>query len=126
MNTGLVSIGAHTHNHADLRTLGSPSLQAELSRSDQIIQEELGLVPEHFAYPWGYWSSEAEAVVRERYTTAVLGAPSLSSSDGFDPHRLHRYPIQLSDGRRWFERRLITGLLAEESVRRRLRGYRGL
>ena len=125
LGSGLATIGAHTHNHVDLRALDEDSTRSELTHSNDVIEEKLGVAPRHFAYPWGYWSAAADKVVRDIYQSSVLGAPSIRSTRSFDPHQIHRYPIQLSDGRRWFNNRLHNGLLAEESVRRRLRGYRG-
>jgi peptidoglycan/xylan/chitin deacetylase (PgdA/CDA1 family) len=124
MATGLVTIGSHTHTHRDLRGASATDIEAELSTADQLIETRLGVAPRHFAYPWGYWSATADPVVRARYASAVLGAPR-TAMGARDVHMIHRYPVQLSDGRRWFRTRLGGGLLTEERVRRRLRGYRG-
>ena len=124
LTTGLMTLGAHTHTHRDLRGCSLDEIQDELSRSDELIELRAGVKPEHFAYPWGYWSKRAEEVVAERYRSAVLGAPFRASYE-FDPFLIHRYPVQLSDGRRFFEARLRGGMLLEERIRRRLRGYEG-
>lgn len=123
--TGLVTLGAHTHTHADVRRLEEAELVEELEISDSMIESRLGVRPRHFAYPWGYWAEHADAVIRDRYSSAVLGAPPSRISEAFDPFLIHRFPVQLSDGTRWFESRLKTGLMMEEELRRRLRGYRG-
>lgn len=126
VDSGLVTVGSHTHTHADLRSLTSEDISNELETCDGLIEAHLGITPMHFAYPWGYWSSRADRVIRARYSSAVVGAPSLGHDNPhFDRFLIHRYPIQLSDGYKWFRRRLRGGLLAEEAVRRRLRGYRG-
>ncbi len=124
LQSGLLTIGSHTHTHADLRRLGREAILEEISEADDVIKRQLGIVPGHFAYPWGYWSEIADRIVRDRYESAALGAASRAVS-GLDAHRLHRFPVQLSDGRRWFRMRLNGGLVAEEKVRRRLRGYQG-
>lgn len=121
--SGLMTSGAHTHTHRDLRFATPEEVEYELETSDLVIEQHLGQPPRHFTYPWGYWSSSAHDQVSRRYDTATVGAP-VGRTD-FDLHVLHRYPIQLSDGTRWFEGRLRGGYLAEERVRRRLRGYRG-
>jgi peptidoglycan/xylan/chitin deacetylase (PgdA/CDA1 family) len=123
VDSGLVTVGSHTHTHRDLRFASADETLWEVESADSIIDARLGVRPRHFAYPWGYWGESAHDVVRQRYESAVLGAP-ISRSD-FDPHKMHRYPIQLSDGIAWFRARLSGGLLAEESVRRRSRGYKG-
>lgn len=122
--SGLLTIGAHTHSHADLRGLSSQEITEELATSDALIEERTGIGPRHFAYPWGYWSDVANSVIRTRYDSAVLGG-SPNSHRPFNPHQVSRYPVQLSDGSRFFASRLDGGLLIEERVRRRLRGYRG-
>lgn len=122
--SGLVTIGAHTHTHRDLRHAGLSEVLEEIDVSNQLIRGRLGLDPRHFAYPWGWWSAAADGVVRDRYQTAVLGGtPSPEASP--QPHRLHRYPIQLSDGTRHFRSRLRGGLRLEEWLRRARAGYRG-
>ena len=124
MSSGLASVGAHTHRHTDLRGLSAPAVEEELDISNTLIERRLGTAPAHFAYPWGYWSPEAAKVVNTRYqTAAVTGSPRPSTT--LHRHQLHRYPVQLSDGFRFFPSRLRGGLRAEEQMRRWLRGYSG-
>ena len=124
VGSGLGVVGAHTHTHADLRRLAADEIEVELDRSDSLIEDRVGIRPAHFAYPWGYWSSEAEPFVKARYASAVLGGSPKPSAIP-DVHRIHRYPVQLSDSFTFFRSRLSGGLRMEESLRRRLRGYRG-
>lgn len=124
VESGLVTIGSHTHNHIDLRTVSADRAEDELGQADELIVSKLGVVPRHFAYPWGYWAEAADGVVRARYESAALGS-AYKSRNSTDRHQLHRFPVQLSDGRIWFGRRLAGGFLIEEKVRRRLRGYSG-
>ncbi len=123
VETGLVTLGSHTHRHPDLRPLSEPEVEEELATCDALIEEHTGRVPEHFAYPKGYWAPGAEEAVRRRYVTAVLGAghPVTSFTDR---HRLHRVPVQRSDGRFFFTRKLKRGMRLEERVRSRIKGYR--
>lgn len=124
LSSGLVTIGAHTHRHTDLRTIPADAVEEELATSNGLIERRLGLRPSHFAYPWGYWSPQAASVVDSRYeTAAIAGTPRPQTH--LDRHRLHRYPIQLSDGFRYFPSRLRGGFRAEEQVRRWLKGYSG-
>ncbi len=124
IESGLASVGAHTHRHVDLRALSSDLIDAELQTSDDLMERRLGLRPAHFAYPWGYWSPEAAALVDVRYrTAAVAGTPRPRSA--LAAHQLHRFPVQLSDGFRFFPARLRGGFRAEEQVRRWLDRYSG-
>ena len=122
--SGLVTIGAHTHTHRDLRNVPRIEVEREISLSNDLIADRLGIAPVHFAYPWGYWSEVADPLVKDRYETAVLGG-SPHPHAAPPRHRLHRYPVQLGDGVAFFKVRLSGGLLLEESVRRRLRSYSG-
>ncbi len=124
LDSGLMTLGAHTHSHPDLRNIDPDDIETELRTSDELIEQRTGVKPIHFAYPWGYWSGAAEQLVAERYQSAVLGSP-FSAKHEFHPLLVHRYPVQLSDGRRFFEARLRGGMLLEERIRRRLRGYEG-
>jgi len=124
LTSGLVTVGAHTHRHTDLLSIPAEAVEEELETADGLIERRLGIRPAHFAYPWGHWSAEAALLVDSRYETAAIAATNKPKSR-LDRHKLHRYPVQLSDGFRFFPARLRGGLRAEELVRRRLDGYRG-
>ena len=122
--TGLMTIGAHTHTHPDLRHLDRAAVAEELDISNGLIEERLGVQARHFAYPKGWWAESAEPELRRRYDTAVLGeGPPITP--GTDPLRLHRVAVQKTDGLRFFKRKLDTGLVLEERIRRVVQGYRG-
>jgi len=122
MDSGLMTVGSHTHSHVDVRRMGTDAVAEELDKCDRLIEERMGDPPRHFAYPWGYWSDSAEKLVRERYETAALAAVS-SINAKTDPYRLPRIPIQKSDGIAFFKRKIRTGLRAEEWIRQRVKGY---
>lgn len=124
-STGLATLGGHTHGHIDLREASEDAVIDELETSNVMIERQTGERPRHFAYPWGYWSPSADGAVRRAYESAVLGGRPAWRAQPFDRHLIYRYPVQLSDGRRWFEARLRGGLLLEETLRRRIRGYDG-
>ncbi len=118
--TGLATIGAHTHTHPDLRRLSSDHLDEELDTSNRLIEQATGVKPRHFTYPWGRWIPEADHSVRERYATATVGGGGPVRADT-DPYVLPRIPVQRSDGLRFFERKLRTGLRAEDRARKLIR-----
>jgi peptidoglycan/xylan/chitin deacetylase (PgdA/CDA1 family) len=124
VNSGLLTVGAHTHSHLDMRYASPSQIEHEIATSNAVISSRLGFDPPHFAYPWGYWSEAADRAVRDRYETAVLGgSPRPPANPGL--HRLHRYPVQLSDGVTYFGARVRGGLRVEEQLRRLIRGYSG-
>lgn len=122
--TGLVTVGAHTHTHPDLRNTPADVVADELDTSNEVILENTGSVPRHFTYPWGWWSETADPLVRERYETATVGSTSPITMES-DLMTLGRFPVQSSDGMTWFTRRTKRGLRLENAVRRRRAGYLG-
>jgi len=116
----LVTLGAHTHAHLDLRHLSPEAIAEELDTSNRLITERTRQPPRHFTYPWGWWSPAADSLVRERYESATVGGggPILSTTD---PYRIPRLPIQRSDGLTFFRHKIRRGARAEYAVRRRLR-----
>ena len=78
----------------------APEIADELDRSIELLGERAGVAAEHFAYPKALpGSPAAEAAVRERFRSAVI-AGTRANLPGADPYRLHRSPIQPSDGPR--------------------------
>ena len=71
----LVTIGAHTVNHYNLRRLSDDKAWYEIVDATRIIEVETGLKPRHLAYPYGYESAVGEREVRlaeaAGYATAV-------------------------------------------------------
>ena len=122
--SGLTTVGAHTHSHPDLRFLSANAVAAELDESNALIFDRLGVQPRHFAYPKGWWAAGAEPEVRKRYATAVLGEGPPNRPET-DLRRLHRVAVQKSDGMRFFKRKLATGLVLEDRLRRIARSYHG-
>jgi len=93
----------------------------------ELLGERVGVHAQHFCYPKAVaGSAAAEREVRARFRTAVL-AGTRPNRPGADLHRLHRSPVQRSDGMRWFERKATGGMRLEDDLRRvanRVR-YRG-
>jgi peptidoglycan/xylan/chitin deacetylase (PgdA/CDA1 family) len=124
LKSELMTLGAHTHAHRDLRLLEVSEIEAEIKDSNDLILARTGIAVRHFAYPWGYWSSDADSVVRNTYASAVLGSGAPVAGDT-DPFQLNRIPVQLSDSMIFFTRKMTTGMRFEDRVRRRLVGYHG-
>lgn len=115
--SGLATIGSHTHTHALLDRADGPATAGELARSIDLIGDHLGVACEHFAYPKALLGSPAaEGEVRTRFRSATI-AGSRANPAGADPHRLHRTPIQVADGMRWFRRKADGGMRLEDAAR---------
>ncbi len=120
VSSGLATIGSHTHTHALLDRTDGPSAAAELDRSIELIGERLGVTCEHFAYPKALLGSPAaEGEVRKRFRSATI-AGTRANPIGADLHRLHRTPIQVADGMRWFRHKAAGGMRFEDSARQLL------
>lgn len=123
LGTGLVTLGAHTKTHPDLRGMALDQIEEEIGESNRLIELRTGQKPRHFAYPKGYWDETADKVVRDEYDTAVLGAGAPVSLST-DPFRIARVPVQQSDGHFFFTRKMARGMRLEERVRAFVKGYR--
>lgn len=128
VSTGLVTIGAHTHNHALLDRCDLDTARRELEICDGRLSDELGVDVVHFAYPKALAATgEVEREVRQRYRSAAIAGTRANQPGSFDPHRLFRSPIQRSDLWEGFVRKLEGGMRAEDDIRRVLNvvRYRG-
>jgi peptidoglycan/xylan/chitin deacetylase (PgdA/CDA1 family) len=104
--SGLITIGAHTHTHADFSALPAGEARRELEESDRIFSTRLGARPRHFAYPWGRWAPETRAVASARYETVTVGGPGKNPYTEIDLRHLWRYPVIQSEGFWLFRARL--------------------
>ena len=113
--TGLVTVGSHTHTHADLSRASEQVAEAELRRSKELIEDQLQVACRHFAYPWAVGSLGTDRVVRRLFDTAALDAWRTNRQGTIDPWRLGRTPILRSDGLAFF-RAKVQGRLDGEAL----------
>ena len=117
--TGLVTVGSHTHTHALLDRLPPEGVAQELDRSIKLVEDNLGVTPDHFAYPKALLgSTAAQAAVRARFLSAAVAGTRANPFGRTDPYRLHRSPVQVADGMRWFRQKARGGMALEDDVRR--------
>ncbi len=121
VSTGLVTIGAHTHGHTNLATVGHRQAEAEMRTSKELIEDRLGVPCRHFAFPWCKASREAERVAKEIFDTAALDAWRTNRRGRVDPHRLGRTPVLRSEGLALF-RAKVAGMLNIEGLMYRAMG----
>jgi hypothetical protein len=116
--SGNVTIGSHTHAHWLLDRLDSASVDTDLDRSIELIEEHLDLTPRHFAYPKAIpGSPSAEIAVRRRFETASLALSRVNRPGNTDLHRLSRTPVQRSDNFDIFKLKAGGGLRLEGELR---------
>jgi peptidoglycan/xylan/chitin deacetylase (PgdA/CDA1 family) len=125
VTTGLVTVGSHTHTHALLDRIDEAQITEELATSVALIEDRLGVTPEHFAYPKSVPpSGPADRVVRSRFRSAALAGTRPNRYGSTDPFRLARSPIQAGDEMRWFRAKVAGGMGFEDDVRRTVNRWR--
>jgi peptidoglycan/xylan/chitin deacetylase (PgdA/CDA1 family) len=117
-STGLVTIGSHTHRHRLLDRAPEAEVVDELDRSIGSIGDNLGAAPLDFAYPKALLGSgSAQRAVQSRFRSAALGGTRANVAGSTDVYRLARSPIQVNDGRVWFDRKVAGGMSFEHTMR---------
>jgi peptidoglycan/xylan/chitin deacetylase (PgdA/CDA1 family) len=113
-----MEVGSHSCTHPRLHKLPSDAALAEIAESRAALRKMLGVPIEHFAYPFGHFTTETVALVRRAgYFSAVtlLPGPARESDDQL------RLPRTLVDGERGFWRFLLQVATPYERLLRRLR-----
>lgn len=111
--SGLVTLGAHTHTHVWL-TEATDTLMEELIYPVELFQHHLNLRPVHFAYPGGLWNKEVEGVISRYYVSAVIGGGRMATASNYLPYRIPRVPVRRSDGWLFFRARIQGWIQHEE------------
>ena len=118
VSTGLVTVGAHTHTHALLDRCDPMTIDTELDICNDRIATELGIEPQHFAYPKAIAGNPyAERAVRRRYRSAAVAGTRTNRPGATNPWHLRRSPIQNADEWPGFLRKLEGGMRVEDDVR---------
>jgi peptidoglycan/xylan/chitin deacetylase (PgdA/CDA1 family) len=120
ISTGLVEVGAHTHNHANLGIADVEEADLEMRRSKEQIEDRLGVACRHFAYPWSVASPQAEEVARGLFATTALSWET-NRLGSIDLYRVGRTPVLRSDGPFFFKAKLAGRLDGEALVYKALR-----
>jgi len=110
VDSGLCTVGNHTHSHVPPVKLTADELDA---CSDQ-IERRLGTRPLHFAYPWGIAVRQLEDELRRRFRTASTGVVG-RNLPGRDLMRLRRVPVRRTDPLEFFQAKLTGQLLPERA-----------
>jgi peptidoglycan/xylan/chitin deacetylase (PgdA/CDA1 family) len=103
-----VEIGAHSHSHPHLDTLGPRRARQEIALSKRLLQDAVDAEIETFAYPNGYSSPSVRRLVRAEGYRAACGVKNTFSSQRDDRFALSRLMIRSSTGvdevARWLDR----------------------
>lgn len=97
----LITIGAHTVHHYNLKRLGEDKARRELVDSARILEIELGRKPAHMAYPYGYETAvgprEVALAAEAGYASAVTTRHGMLQAEHAD--HLHALPRISVNGR---------------------------
>lgn len=97
----LVTIGAHSVHHYNLRRLSAEKALRELVDARRILEVELGEAPRHMAYPYGYESAvgqrEVDLARKAGYVSAVTTRHGLLQTE--HASHLHALPRISINGR---------------------------
>lgn len=110
VESGLCTVGNHTHRHVRPEAL-TPD---ELDECTAVVRARLGVTPRHFTYPWGIPVPALEADLRQRFRSASTGLLGRNLPD-VDRMRLARVPVRRTDPDRFFAAKLTGGLLPERA-----------
>lgn len=123
--SGLVTLGAHTHSHPVFTEVDLERIEEELAKPIELFQERLGITPQHFCYPRAVSRPDVEHLVSRYYRSAVVGGGERASTGGFHPYRIPRLPIRRSDGWRFFRAKVEGRMANEEEFYARMRPMLG-
>ncbi len=93
VDSGLVTVGSQTASHASMPPRRAEDNRAEIMRSNAAFRRELGSAPKLFAYPFGYYSLSAQAVVREAGFDAAFAQTSGVAHGRADRLALPRFAL---------------------------------
>ncbi len=108
--SGLCTIGNHTHDHVPPDQLD----ERQLDLCTATIQQHLGVIPQHFTFPWGLPVPTMEAALYSRFRSASTGRLG-RNLPGYHPMQLRRVPVRQSDPDNFFAAKLRGTLLPERT-----------
>jgi len=87
----LVTIGHHAHSHAHLPRMSEARAIRDIETATEIYQNELGAVPDIFAYPYGEFSPMIENILKKKNIKAAFGQFSSAASSKSNPYAMPRF-----------------------------------
>lgn len=118
----LISLAAHSHTHREFPLLGLEEISNEILESKIRFEAELGMIPQHFAYPRGAWNEVIESHISDNYeSVSIVGGGAWDRE--LNPERLARIPIGKSDNFIWFVFKLRGMLKFEDSIKAKIKYF---
>lgn len=98
-----MEIGSHTISHPDLTAREHAVAYEEITQSQSILEEQLGISVESFCYPIGNYNADIAEMVRNAgYTNAVTTYPGSSLADMFELPRLRMLGGETVEAFEWY------------------------
>lgn len=88
-----VTIGHHGAAHIYMPRSTPEAVAADIEKASARFKEELGFVPDIFAYPYGEFDAEVRDIVKSRGFRAAFAQYSGVAAEGADLFTLPRFPI---------------------------------
>ena len=101
-NSG-IECGAHTQSHLKLDTLPLAMARNEIRCSKDLLEQHLGREVTSFAYPYGYYTSDVQRLVKETGFTSACAVHNAMCSDKTDLFALERLAITPDMGMNTFD-----------------------
>jgi len=103
-----VELGAHSHTHPHMDTLGTRRARYEIERSRALVEDAAGAPVATFAYPHGYSGPRIRRLVREAGYRGACGVKNALSSTTDDRFALARLLVRADttaqEVGRWLDR----------------------
>lgn len=94
LQSGLIEIGSHTLNHANLPKISNNEKQNEIENSKKEIETKFNIKCESFAYPFGFYDEKSRDFVQKfGYKSAVTTQNSVYFKDKFNEFEIPRILI---------------------------------
>lgn len=93
--SGLVEIGAHTETHPHLDIIGKAKAKTEITRSKQVLEEQLGHPIQSFAYPHGHHDKQTKQLVVDAGYSSACAVKNALSATTDDRFALSRVTIEI-------------------------------
>ena len=97
--SGLGVIGHHSYSHDYMVGWDQDTQRKDLERASQDFMRELGSIPEYFSYPFGEYSLEFKALVKDMGFRLAFGQHSGVMDSFKDKFELPRFPINENWGK---------------------------
>ncbi|HEY5989069.1 MAG TPA: polysaccharide deacetylase family protein [Streptosporangiaceae bacterium] len=93
-----VEMAAHSHTHPQLDRLPPVAIRDEVTRSRRLMEDNLAVHVEGFAYPFGYWNHAARAAVAAAGFRCAYVVDNLTATPGGDVLTLPRLTVNSGAG----------------------------